>query len=167
MIAVLLKDPFPDLKIKLSEFISKLCREEFLKKEIGPHSKGMIISLCLNLKHQHNKIRKITIKTIVDVLLCDSAGSLFDECIVFLKPLANDKNSDVRMNFYTSMARLLSNFNIIYLRKFEPTILMLLLGGLSDEKDDVKAKTAQLIEECGENRKKLAIELKEDISQFE
>lgn len=59
MISKLLNDPCPEVKIKLSEFIILLCVK--LNKAIGPHCKGMIISLAANLKHSHNKIRKVTI----------------------------------------------------------------------------------------------------------
>ena len=48
MLTVLLKDPFPDLKVKLSEFIMKLAVA--MKHDLGAHSKGIVSSLCLNLK---------------------------------------------------------------------------------------------------------------------
>ncbi len=59
MIGKLLTDPAPEMKIKLSEFIIKLC--ERLGKYIGVHSKNIILSLSQNLKHSHNKVRKMTI----------------------------------------------------------------------------------------------------------
>jgi len=59
MIAKLLTDPCPEVKIKLSELLINLSSK--LNKVIGPHTKGIIQSLCNNLKHQHNKIRKITV----------------------------------------------------------------------------------------------------------
>ena len=164
MIEVLLKDPCPDIKVKLSEFIIVLTDK--MKQDLGAHAKGIISSLCLNLKHQHNKIRKITTTPLVDLLLCDNAGSLYDDCVLYLKPIANDKNSDVRKNFYLSVAKLLENLNIIYLRRSEPSLVMLLLNGLGDEKEDIQKQTADLIEEVGNNRKKLAIEIGEDISEF-
>ena len=61
MICKLLTDTCPEVKIRLSEFLICLCNNEKLKKLIGVHSKGIVLSLCLNLKHSHNKIRKITI----------------------------------------------------------------------------------------------------------
>ena len=114
MIAVLLKDPCPDIKSNLAKFIQNLCK--VLNKEIGVHSKGILNSLCLNLKHQHNKIRKITTCALCDLLLCDNAGSLIDECFPSLLNISNDKNSDVRNNFYINIANLLNKLNIIYLR---------------------------------------------------
>jgi len=62
MISKLLTDPCPEVKIKLSELLINLSAK--LNKVIGPHMKGIILSLCNNLKHQHNKIRKITVLVI-------------------------------------------------------------------------------------------------------
>ena len=164
MITILLKDPCLEIKSNLAKFIQNLCK--VLNKEIGVHSKGILNSLCLNLKHQHNKIRKITTCALCDLLLCDNAGSLIDECFPSLLNISNDKNSDVRNNFYINIANLLNKLNIIYLRKYESNLLRLLLNGLSDDKEEIKKKTEELLEECGNNRKKLAIELKEDVEKF-
>lgn len=60
MIGKLLNDQCPEVKIKLSEFIIRLSAK--LGKVIGPHTKGISNSLSLNLKHSHNKIRKITLQ---------------------------------------------------------------------------------------------------------
>ena len=60
MIAKFLTDQCPEVKIKLSEFLIRLC--SVLGKNMGPHTKGITNSLCLNLKHVHNKIRKITLQ---------------------------------------------------------------------------------------------------------
>ena len=163
MISILLKDPCPEVKIKLSEFISKIAIE--YKNEIGVHSKGIIISLCLNLKHQHNKIRKITESSLIDILLCDNAGNFLDECIPYLKVLSNDKNTEVRKQFYNSICKLLENLNIVYLRKNEPDLVLLLLNGLSDDKEDIRNITKNLIEDAGNNRRKLAFEIDEDLSK--
>lgn len=62
MIGKLLTDQCPEVKIKSSEFIINLCA--CLGKNMGPHTKAIINSLCLNLKHSHNKIRKITLQAI-------------------------------------------------------------------------------------------------------
>lgn len=44
--------------------------------------------------------------------------------------------------------------------------MLLLLNGLSDDKEDIRKLTSSLIEESGENRRKLAIETGEDISKY-
>jgi hypothetical protein len=164
MITILLKDPCPEIKSNLAKFIQNLCKN--LNKEIGLHSKGILNSLCLNLKHQHNKIRKITTSALCDLLLCENAGNLIDDCLPSLLIISNDKNHDVRNNFYVNVANLMNNLNIIYLRKYESNLLRLLLNGLCDDKEEIRKKTEELIEQCGNNRKKLAIELKEDVEKF-
>lgn len=59
MLAKFLTDQCPEIKIKLSEFLIHIC--SVLGKNMGPHTKGISNSLCLNLKHSHNKIRKTTL----------------------------------------------------------------------------------------------------------
>lgn len=70
MIAALLNDPCPEIKMKLSNFISDMSIR--LKEHIGNHSKPILLSLCANLKHQHKKVRKVTI----DVLIINNSRPL-------------------------------------------------------------------------------------------
>jgi hypothetical protein len=150
MITKLLTDACPEVKILLSECIIRLC--EKLGKSLGPHSKGIINSLSLNLKHAHNKIRKITLMALTEVLLCENAGKFFEEATPLLKLISNDKNYDVRKVFYSSIFKLLTNFNIVYLRKFEHFLVIFLMNGLSDEKIDIQEICLKYIEEAGEYR---------------
>lgn len=150
MIAKLLTDPCPDVKVKLSELLIELCAK--LGKALGPHSKGIVVSLCGNLKHAHNKIRKITLASLTEVLLCDSAGKFFEDAVGLLKLIAHDKNYDVRKAFYSNIYKLLVNFNIIYLRKYEHFLVMFLMNGLSDEKNDIVENCENYIEEAGKYR---------------
>lgn len=164
MISVLLTDQCPELKVKLSQFIINLTKK--LKKDIGIYSKKILSSLSLNLKHQQNKIRKITLNSFTELILCDNAGEFLGDNLDALKVLINDRNYDVRKTFYADIAKMLKSFNIIYLRKYESHLVLFLLNGLSDEKDEIKAQVKEYIEYCGNNRKQLAIELGEDISKF-
>ncbi len=59
MIAKLLLDPAPEVKTRLCEFLIRLTGR--IGKNIGPHSKAIVNSLCVNIKHSHNKVRKIVI----------------------------------------------------------------------------------------------------------
>ena len=61
MLGIILKDQFPEIKVQVSQLISDL--SNVMKNEIGNYAKQIIESLCLNMKHQHNKIRifKITL----------------------------------------------------------------------------------------------------------
>jgi hypothetical protein len=160
MIGKMLNDKAPDMKIKLSEFIIQLCEQ--LGKSIGPHSKSIIQSLCVNLKHSHNKIRKISITALGDILLCENAGKFFEDCYNPLKLIANDKNHEVRKAFYSVIFKLITNFNIIYLRQFEHYLVIFLMNGLSDEKEDIVTNCYQYLEEAGLFRERLSKELEED-----
>jgi hypothetical protein len=61
MIANLLADLCPEIKIKLCEFVTTLSEKH--NNALGSHSKQIILSLCKNknLMHQQNKIRKSSV----------------------------------------------------------------------------------------------------------
>ena len=157
MIGVILKDQFPDIKVHVSQLISELSKE--LKNDIGIYAKQIIESLCFNMKHQHNKIRKISTTSLVDLLLCNEAGNLIDECIPSFTIISNDKNKDTRKIFLTKIAELLEKLNSIYLKKYEGKLFVLLLSGISDDDEDNQKLAKKLIEEVGENIHKLEMEL--------
>ena len=96
MLGVILRDQFPEIKVQVSQLISELSKA--MKEEIGKYAKQIIESLCLNMKHQHNKIRKISIISLVDLLLCNEAGNLIDECIPAFTAISNDKNKETLTN---------------------------------------------------------------------
>ena len=157
MLGVILKDQFPDIKVAVSQFISELSKE--MKDDIGNYAKQIIESLCLNMKHQHNKIRKISTTSLVDLLLCNEAGNLIDECIPSFTIISNDKNKDTRKIFLNKIAELLEKLNSIYLKKYEGKLFVLLLSGISDDDEDNQKLARKLIEEVGENIHKLEKEL--------
>ena len=157
MLGVILKDQFPDIKVQVSQLISELSRQ--LKNDIGIYAKQIIESLCINMKHQHNKIRKISTTSLVDLLLCNEAGNLIDECIPSFIIISNDKNKDTRKIFLTKIAELLEKLNSIYLKKYEGKLFVLLLSGISDDDEDNRKLAKKLIEEVGENIHKLEMEL--------
>ena len=157
MLGVILKDQFPDIKVSVSQFISELSKE--MKDDIGNYAKQIIESLCLNMKHQHNKIRKISTTSLVDLLLCNEAGNLIDECIPSFTIISNDKNKDTRKIFLNKIAELLEKLNSIYLKKYEGKLFVLLLSGISDDDEDNQKLARKLIEEVGENIHKLEMEL--------
>jgi len=157
MLGIILKDQFPDIKVKVSQLVSEISKT--MKNEIGIYAKQIVDSLCLNMKHQHNKIRKISTTSLVDLLLCNEAGNLIDECIPSFNLISNDKNKDTRKIFLTKIAELLKNLNSIYLNKFEGKLFVLLLSGISDGDEDNQKLARNLIEEVGENIHNLQIEL--------
>ena len=164
MLGVILRDQFPEIKVQVSQLISELSKA--MKEEIGKYAKQIIESLCLNMKHQHNKIRKISIISLVDLLLCNEAGNLIDECIPAFTAISNDKNKETRKIFLNEIAELLKKLNTIYLKKFEGKLFVLLLSGISDDDKDNQELSKKLIEEVGENIHKLEIELnKKEINE--
>jgi len=97
------------------------------------------------------------------VLLCETAGKFFDEAIPYFKTVASDKNYDVRKTFFQVIFKLLTNFNIIHLRKYEYQLVTFLLIGLSDEKVEISKICAEYIEQAGEYRivKKLNLQYRD------
>ena len=157
MLGIILKDQFPEIKVQVSQLISEISK--VMKDEIGNYAKQIVESLCLNMKHQHNKIRKISITSLVDLLLCNEAGNLIDECIPSFTIVSSDKNKETRKIFLTKVAELLEKLNSIYLKKYEGKLFVLLLSGISDDDEDNQKLAKNLIEQVGDNIYKLEIEL--------
>ena len=157
MLGIILKDQFPEIKVQVSQLISEISK--VMKDEIGNYAKQIVESLCLNMKHQHNKIRKISITSLVDLLLCNEAGNLIDECIPSFTIVSSDKNKETRKIFLNNIAELLKNLNSIYLKKYEGKLFVLLLSGISDDDEDNQKLAKNLIEQVGDNIYKLEIEL--------
>ena len=150
MLGKLLTDACPEVKTKLSEFLIDL--SQALSKNLGPHCKNIVVSLSLNLKHAHNKIRKITLLALTEILLCENAGKFFEDAVVMFKVISNDKNYEVRKIFYASIYKLICNLNIIFLRKYEHYLVLFLMNGLSDEKGDIQLESVEYLEKAGEYR---------------
>ena len=157
MLGIILKDQFPEIKVQVSQLISEISK--VMKDEIGNYAKQIVESLCLNMKHQHNKIRKISITSLVDLLLCNEAGNLIDECIPSFTIVSSDKNKETRKIFLNKIAELLKNLNSIYLKKYEGKLFVLLLSGISDDDEDNQKLAKNLIEQVGDNIYKLEIKL--------
>ena len=157
MLGIILKDQFPEIKVQVSQLISEISK--VMKDEIGNYAKQIVESLCLNMKHQHNKIRKISITSLVDLLLCNEAGNLIDECIPSFTIVSSDRNKETRKIFLNKIAELLKNLNSIYLKKYEGKLFVLLLSGISDDDEDNQKLAKNLIEQVGDNIYKLEIEL--------
>jgi len=109
-------------------------------------------------------------------LLSESAGKNFEDCFPFLKITSNDKKPDVRAAFYATIFKLVTNLNIIHLRKYEFQLVMFLMNGLGDDQADIITSCGKFLEDAGAHRQvnyyifnyksnfyqKLAVELNED-----
>ena len=85
--------------------------------------------------------------------MTEGSGRYFEDTLVSLRKLTNDKNSDVRKAFYLVSYNLILNFNIVHLNKFECHLVIFLLNGLSDEKADVVEISKDYLEKAGSYRK--------------
>jgi len=161
-------DGNPDMKEKLSLFIifyyEYFSNNKSIITLISQSSKALVISLVKNSSHQRNKIRKISILAITQILIMNN--SLFSEAQICYKNGSNDKNHEVRLSVYESLSKLLFAFNITYLRKYEGLIVKYFLSGLSDEKENIKDYCFTEIEKLGEYRKNLS-ETIEDSTETE
>ncbi len=88
-------------------------------------------------------------------MLTKNGSSKLDEIFVNLKSITNDKASDVRKASYSMIARLLYGFSPLTLKKYESSLVQLLLNGLTDENPEVQELVAGLLESAGESIKKI------------
>ena len=58
--------------------------------------KKVVISLTENLKHQHSKVRRNSLKALESVIGCREAGEFLSEALPQLKLTINDRHHDVR-----------------------------------------------------------------------
>lgn len=65
---------------------------------------------------------------------------------------SNDKKSDVRNLFYSCAFKLINNFNIVHLRKYESQLVMLIMNGLGDDQLDIINSCHKYLEEAGAHR---------------
>ena len=108
------------------------------------------------MKHQHNSIRKISITSLVDLLLCNEIDNLIDECILLLYLMIKIKTWE---KFFWIKLVLLKKLNNIYLKKYVGKLFVLLLSGISDNDNDNQQLAKSLIKEVGENIHKLEVKL--------
>ena len=66
---------------------------------------------------------------------------------------SNDKKADVRNVFYSCTFKLICNLNIVYLRKYESQLVVLLMNGLGDDQNDIVNTCFKYLEEAGRHRK--------------
>jgi len=69
-----------------------------------------------------------------------------------LKITADDKKSDVRAVFNATVFKLVTNFNIVHLRKYEHQLVMFLMNGLGDQQADIVISCEKYLEDAGTHR---------------
>lgn len=181
-------DNNPEMKEQLSEFIIWFSKEYIkIKKDfidssnnnqslvgsnnssliglVSQSSKSLILNLGKNTVHQRNKVRKISILALTELLLINNRE--FGEVQNFYSKLCVDKNHEVRLSAFEGLFRFINGFNIMFLNKFESIIVKNLMTGLSDEKDEISNFCYDEFEKAGEYRKNLedTIEKEENIEK--
>lgn len=95
-------------------------------------------------------------KALRTILTSPQCGDCFDPCEEHLRIICSDKSSDTRKQVYTLISDCLQAFTYPDLKKYESKLVLLLLSGLSEEKEDLRKLVVQMFDKCGESRKKLA-----------
>lgn len=62
VLSKVLTDKYPEVKREAAELVSLFCAK--LPDYIGLNGKSIVRSLCLNTKHQHAKVRKVTFEVL-------------------------------------------------------------------------------------------------------
>lgn len=76
-----------------------------------------------------------------------------------LKAASNDKTVECRKTTYLVLAQLLNKLPGSVLQDYESELLCYLLNGLSDDNEEVIAKTKELISDVGKNIRKMQMDL--------
>ena len=125
--------------------------------------KKTIMALSDNLKHQHSKVRRNTLKGLKDVIVARNAEEFLEEAIPELKLTALDRSQDVRMMVITVVEFWLTNMDINPLKKFEKDLMMLLLNGVAEPMfEDISVKAQDVLEAHGNNMKEALAALGEE-----
>lgn len=144
---------------------SKSCSQ--VANQISMSSKNLILSLSKNLGNQRNKIRKVTIAAISTLI--ELNPSCFSDVHTHYKKLLSDKNQEVRQAAFQGLVDLFFSFNITYLNKYESTVVLYIMIGLSDENEKIRSFCFAQLDEAGKHREELnkAIESEECPNQLE
>lgn len=165
MLSKVLLDANPDMKNKASDFTSKLW--EWLPEKVGSRTKKIVISLTENLKHQHSKVRKSSLNGLKTVIGCRNANEFLAEALPQLKMTINDRHHDVRKVAIQVIDHWLQSMDLSELKKFEKDLVLFLLNGISDENDEVRDLSIEILERHGTNMKEALISLGDEQENVE
>lgn len=143
--------------------VSLFCK--LMPEHIGLNARNIVKSLSLNTKHQHSKIRKVTIEVaslqqaLSDILTARHGGECFSEAEPALKQALNDKSADVRKVVYLLISNCLKRFSYPDLKANEARLVRYLLSGLSEPTADLREVVVEYLNQCGESRNNLEKEM--------
>ena len=125
--------------------------------------KATINSMVKNLQHQHSKVRKATLLGLKDVVVSKGAEPFLEDAIIQLKYSMNDRSQDVRLTFYNDVLQhWVNSMEINSLKHYDPTFVLFLLNGVTDEYTEIQNKCILLLEEHGRNMREALIHLGEE-----
>ena len=146
------------MKVKAANFAADLC--EVHKSKCGGAMRKVVESLTENLKHQHSKVRKQTLKSLQQVIVSHGAEEFLTDSIQQIKMTSNDRSQDVRMIVIQMVEFWLQNMDINALKKYEKDLTLILLNGISeDQLLDISVKSSSVLETHGVHMKEALIAL--------
>lgn len=119
--------------------------------------KKVVISLTENLKHQHSKVRKSSLNALKIVIGCRDANEFLVEALAQLKMTINDRHHDVRRIAIGVIDYWLQNMDLTSLKQFEDDLILFLLNGASDEIEDIREVSIEILERHGNHMKEALI----------
>lgn len=83
-------DPNPEMKQKGAQFAAAMCRD--LRRETGDFMRSTVVALTANLCHQHSKVRKVTLRSLEDIMIANGAEAFLVETFGQLRYTMNDRS---------------------------------------------------------------------------
>ena len=158
-------DPNPEMKSKGAQFAAAMCRD--LRKETGHFMRSTVVALTSNLQHQHSKVRKVTLKSLEDIIIANGAEAFLIETFGQLRYTMNDRSQDVRKMFYTVLQSWMTKMELTAMRQYEHHFIIYLLNGLSDDCPEINAECREFLEVHGTRMKETLQALGKEEAQDE
>ena len=155
----LLKDEFPDIKIKISDIFGYIDEDSFLD------GKSFIDHIIKVTRHKRWKVRLAGTKALYDLILRKECQCLCDNLIGEYKRLSQDKNQvflfslfnfqKIRAEVYKTIENALNKFTWEFVKKFEVEMILILMNSLEDDQESIRENGKIQLEKVAANRKLL------------
>ena len=124
--------------------------------------KKVVLSLTENLKHHHSKVRKSSLNALQVLIGCKGAEEFLEEALPQFKMTVNDRHHDVRRVAVRVIDYWLKNMDIHATKKMQKDLLLFLLNGVSDEIEDIRDMSIEILERHGNDMKEALVALGEE-----
>ena len=145
----LLMDTNPEMKVLAADLACDL--SQALKDKCGGYMKGVVSSLVKNVGHQPAKVRKASLLSLKQVIIAKNAEPFLEDALAQLKLTANDRSPDVKKTLYDMVEFWFTNLETASLITFEKDLLLLMINGVADEKEETSQSCIAVIETHGKN----------------